>query len=112
LKQGSSAIVEEPEFKVGAKNPTELVDAVIATVVYEDPSRLNALPTLENLTHTTHVVAEDGINIQPCLKDVHKEKENLCQSKAISKPMGILEDPGPRVVAPILQHSEIHGSSN
>lgn len=104
--------MEEPEFKVGTKNPTKLVDAVIATVVYEDPSRLNTLPTLENLTHTTHVVAKDGINIQPYLEDVHKENKNLCQSKAISKPMGILEDPGPRIVAPIFQHSEIYGSPN
>jgi hypothetical protein len=79
LEQGSSAIVEEPKFEVGAKNPTELVDAVIAMVVYRDPSLHNAIPIFENPTHSIYAVAKDGINVQPRLEDMHKEEENLKQ---------------------------------
>jgi hypothetical protein len=110
LEQGSIAIVEELDFEVGVNNPIELVDAIIATVVYGDPFPHNALPTLENLIHITHAVAKDGVNFQPCLKDVHKEKENLCQSDVVSKLVGISEDPSPNIVAPIFPHSEIHVS--
>jgi hypothetical protein len=41
---------------------------------------------------------------------MHKEKENLYQSDVVSKLVGILEDPGPSIVAPILQHFEVHRS--
>jgi hypothetical protein len=92
----------EQDFGVGMKNPTELVDAVIATVVCRDLSLHNALPTLENPTHITYVVAKDGINVQPRFEDVQKEKENLCQSTAVSNLVDLLEYPGPSNVAPIL----------
>jgi hypothetical protein len=85
--------VEETKFKEGIKNSIELVDVIIAMVVCGDPSPHNALPTLENPTHIFHAMAKNGINMQPCLKDVYKEKINLCQSHAIFKLVGISEDP-------------------
>jgi hypothetical protein len=42
---------------VGTKNPTELVDAVIATMVCGYPFLHNALPTLQNPTNITYAVA-------------------------------------------------------
>ena len=41
---------------------------------------------------------------------MHKEKENLYQSNAVSRLVGILEDLGQSIVAPILQHFEVHHS--
>jgi hypothetical protein len=101
--------VEELKLQVVAERSTESVDAIIATVACGDPFPHNALPTLQNPTHVIHMVVEDGIKkIQPHLEVVHKVKENVCKSNAVSKQVGISEDLGPSAVAPTPLHPSVN----
>jgi hypothetical protein len=90
---------------VGTECSIAMVDAIIETLTGGDPSPPTTPPMLPNPIHTIDTVVEDGINKQPRVEVVHNVEQNVSHDNTVSKPAGILEDPGLSVAAPTTPHS-------